>query len=506
MKIAGLVTRKAIRHRWWMLPLMLLIALWLPAADQGGYRTDTHYYAAIALQAWKAALSYASVTPLLDLRAGDRVYMNKPPLAFILHGEIITWLGLSMWTVRLGSLLAAMLTCVATSILLRRLAGWRVAMMSGLVLATTVEFFRYTRAISLDLWQCAFVMISLAMLVMGIPRDDKNENRLRRGWMVAAGVPLGLALLCKPFMALLAPLLFIAWLALRRKHSAILMTIAAMIVGVAVALPWHVWMWHIHGDEFLRVYVQNQSIDRAVGNAGDMPGVQEPWWFYFNVIATTYAPWLLSAICGGSWLLRRRRPSGGSFALMQLAVVWSVAWLIVLTVFDGKSSRYTVIIWPLLSAMSGLWIVHQSQGAAGMMRTVGRYVMLWLGPAAVFTGVLLTTVPLNIHKPRDFAWDQLLKEVDAHPDRELVCTQRAHHIAANLVMLGRTWPPMMEESPGMLLTGMDASSPEFPSAAGPGTYVLDHAQEYDPQRLPGDLIMKSEMFVLVLQMKSANPK
>jgi 4-amino-4-deoxy-L-arabinose transferase-like glycosyltransferase len=475
--------RLFLRLRPYALPALILIALWLPDFNRGWYRTDTHYYAAIAKQAADSAFEQRSIVPLLELHAGDQLYLNKPPLVFIIEGLTIKLFGLDIWTVRLPALVAAILLCITTVAITRRLAGARVALTTGLVVATTVEIFRYTRAFSLDLWLVFFLLWGIWFVVReirplelratstGVEKDKPrsphgsafthanptgtSRNPLRRShWQAAlAGIPFGLALLCKPWAALAVVLFLAIWLAClgRSKRALILPTLASGLLAIVIALPWHLWIASRH-PEFWNVFFRKQSLDRVTGALGP-EWSHEPWWYYLGVIAEGYWPWLATLVLALSWLvLARLKPntfgahlrSADRRLLAPFALVWSALWVILLSISAGKSSRYLMPVWPMLAMLSGLWLARLPS-APGPRRS--RLFMLWAGPLALIVGLIaMALIPPNkVHAPRDPVWERVLAELDAHPDLPVYTTPAAHPISANLVMLGRRWPRTIKD-------------------------------------------------------------
>lgn len=458
MRLPARLLQLFLRLRPYALPALILIALWLPDCNRGWFRTDTHYYAAIARQAAGAALASGSIAPLFDLHAGDQPYLNKPPLVFIIHGLAIKLLGLDIWTVRLPALIAAVLLCWATVAIARSLAGPRVALTTGLVVATTVEIFRYTRAFSLDLWLVAFLLWGIWFVVRDLRRLQLTAvggpgPATPRPWRAAwAGVPFGLALLCKPWAALGVVVFLALWLACmgRRPRRLILPTLASGVVAIAVALPWHLWIATRH-PEFWSVFFRQQSLDRVTGALGS-DWSHEPWWYYLGVIAEGYWPWLATLVIACIWLmLVRLRPdrfgtllrANDRGLLAPLALVWCGLWILLLSLSAGKSSRYLMPVWPMLAMLSGLWLARLPS-SPGPRRS--RLLMVWIGPLALIAGLIAAVAlpPNTLHAPRDPAWDRVLAALDANPSVPVYTTPAAHPISANLVMLGRPWPKRID--------------------------------------------------------------
>lgn len=424
-----------LRTRLTWVPALLLIALWIPGVHQGWYRTDTHYYAAVALDAFERAraapTTAESLRALLFLQAAGEPYLNKPPLPFWIHGTAIDLFGLSLWSVRLPALLAAIGCAWAAAAALAALSSRRFALVSIVVLATTVEFFRYTRAISLDLWMTLFMLIALALIARAImPR----RTPARPGLILLSGVPLGLALLCKPIVALLCPAIIAVWF-LRTGRARLLPHLAAsVLIALAVAAPWHIAAALEYPGLFLRTYFIQQSLDRATNIA------QEPWWFYARIFAQTYWPWIVTAALGALALSRGTLTlhlPPRTRELVLLTALWSGAWLMLLSLFGGKAPRYLLPVFPLLSVLSAAWLLR---APSPFGRRIGRIFFTWIAPAGLAAALLLTALNARVHAPRDPCWDLLLTELDQRPGVALAATPREHSIAANLVMLGRPWP------------------------------------------------------------------
>jgi len=407
-----------------LLPLAILLACWLPGAAQGWFRTDSHYYAAIGLSAWRTG-------SLWNLHVGESLYLNKPPLVFWIHGLFMHLLGPSLLAGRLPSLLFAGVTVWATVRTARLLAGPGLAIWSGIVLASTLEFFRYTKAISLDMTQCA--MLSLATLaVVWAVKSDRGSRVL---W---AGVPIGLGLLCKPLMALLGPALLAVWLVSQGRSRWLGWMAGAGAVALAVAAPWHAGMWLEHGETFVRVYFVQQSLERA-GEVSD-----RGWWYYLHLLVENYWPWLGAlgltaalALRGRLWSGRADAPANpGRRGLAVLAVVIALGWLVALSAFGGKAGRYALPVYPGLAMLCAVGLTALPRG--GLTRPLGR-ALPWLAPAVLAGGIIAAALPVQYHEARDPAWDRVVEAVNRAPQAELLSSLGARPIAANTYLLLGQW-------------------------------------------------------------------
>ncbi|MDX2148824.1 MAG: glycosyltransferase family 39 protein [Planctomycetota bacterium] len=476
------------------LPAILLLALWLPGCNQGWLRTDSHVYASIGLQAWRAG-------DLWNLRVGEALYFNKPPLVFWVHGLFLHVFGFSVWASRLPSLLAAIGAAVATVHLARRITNLRIGACAGMVLALSVEFFRYTRAISLDLWLVLFLMIGLAMIAEGwrSARDaervgatcDESQRRARR-WIVASGVAFGLALLTKPFMGISGPLVAAAWLAwegvIARSERGVRArplwpwALASAGVALLVASPWHIGQALTHPDLFWNVYLFEQSLDRAVKTQDP-----QPWWYYGRMLGENYHPWLLlTVLCLIAWGQGKLGRSGtstpgtstpgvpGDRSLLRLSLLWSVLWLVALTFFAGKSGRYAVVVYPLLAMPSAIWLVHL---APVWLRRGGITTSLRLAGVLLLVAIVLAAVGLRVHRGVDDHIRELAAAFDGEQVSELesstgvptstplYATFAANREAHNLYLLRGVMPRLARLPAGWNREG---------TASDAGTSALEH--------------------------------
>lgn len=411
----------ALRYLPYIAPCAVLLATWLPGCNQGWFRTDSHYYTAVSLQALQGGFD-----TLWKLHAGELPYLNKPPLAFWIHAAFLKLIGVSLVAVRFPALLAALGTVCATVYAVRQLSGWRVALLAGFILSVSVEFFRYTRAYSLDLWMVLFMMLAVAMVCRAVRTG-------RPGLIVAAGLPIGLALMTKPFVGLIAPLLWSVWFASSGRARWLVHCAGAIAIALVVAAPWHVSMAIEYPGVFIDNYLMKQSVDRAVGPSG------EPWWFYFRVLGETYWPWTATTVLSLVALARagiqfRRQDA----RLIVLAGLWCVVWLVALSLFGGKAGRYLAPVLPMLAVPSAVWLVRRPQTRKS--RRIGA-AFFRLGPmGAVAVSAVLLVAGLKVHEKRNPAWDDAAEILARNPGVPVYCTGRAHSMSASLVLLGRPWP------------------------------------------------------------------
>ncbi len=410
-------------------PLAVMLGLWLPGCNDGWFHTDSHYYAAVGMEAWRTH-------EFVELRLGDAPYHNKPPLALLIHGWFLSTFGVKMWVARLPSLIAAMGGTLGVVKLVSMLGGRRLALLSGLVLVTTLEYTRYTRAISLDLWLgCAMVWGLVA--VAWAWRDG-------RPWRVVwAGLAVGLGLLIKPIVALFVLVAGGVWLFVtgRRAGAWWGALLVALAVALAVAAPWFVAMVMRFPGSFADTFFVKQSLERLGWETN------REWWYYLSIAVQSYWPWIAAAVAAGVLSARGRMKGDRARDLLVLAWVWSLAWLVMISLAGDKHGRYAVPSYLLLCVPVAWWVAAALPRAA---RAVRRAMLTWVGPAVAACGLVVSAgamvAGVQLQKPRSEVWDTLMGELSAHPPAGVRTTAAANKAASHVVLLGREWPRLVTEA------------------------------------------------------------
>ncbi len=377
----------------YLVPIVVLLALTLPHLEQGEFRRDTVRYAAVGLHMWQGGdLLVPHLNP-------DRPYFNKPPMAFWIHGAFLKMFGANLIAARVPSILAAIGVLAFSMLAARGLTTAREAIVSGIVLATTYEFFRRTREISLDLWQLFFVMIAVWFAAKAI-REDKSRA------LIVAGMPLGCALLCKPLVALAVIPMFAVWSIVARRTKLIPALGLTLIIAVAVAAPWHLAMWHEFGSRFTAQYFVQEIVQRA--KRTDQPTNAL---FYLVQNIQTYWPWLIALIYGVYLRVTRTQARSSRRDLVLLGGIWVVITLTALSAFADRKPNYALPIYPMLSWIAAFGLCRIRWAA---LRRWYEHGLPWLAPAAVALSIVAAFAPIRFQEPPEQNWVRLLQWMTAN--------------------------------------------------------------------------------------------
>ena len=367
------------------LPILLLIVATVPHLEQGDFRRDTVRYAAIG------EYMYDGGSWLVPHLNPERPFFNKPPMALWIHGLFLRIFGMQLPVARLPSILAALGILVFSMLAIRQLGTRQEAFVSGIVLASTYEFFRRSREISLDLWQLFFIMIAVWLIARAIRREARMD-------VVLCGLPLGLALLCKPLVGLLCLPIFALWLVLsKRGKLAGWLAFGALPLSLVVAAPWHLYMYATFGQRFIGQYFVSEVIDRA-----QRSDQHSPIYYYLAENVWTYWPWMIG-LALAVYFFRKENAARSQFVV--LAAVWVMFWFIALSLFPDRKPNYALPLYPMLS-----WLAAWGLGQFLFLRTsfdLSSWCernFLWLTGGLVLVLAALSVAPIQFQRPPEKNW------------------------------------------------------------------------------------------------------
>ncbi|MBI3328270.1 MAG: glycosyltransferase family 39 protein [Nitrospinae bacterium] len=291
---------------------------------------------------------------------GGRVYPDKPPLLFW-SIALLSALGsgVSEWTARLPSALAAIGVCLITWRMGARLLSPRAGLLGALVLATSGGFFWSGRQVLPDmlltLWVTGGCWALWEWLAM-------NQRRAA----IVAGLCLGLATLTKgPVGVVLPTLITLAYLAVRREWRIARLRDVMLCGGVCltVTLAWYLPAIGRGGFTYVHATLIHQNVERYVKAWEHVA----PWYFYLGAFPAEFLPWTLflpQALLVLASKEEQEHHRGWWFA---------GCWLLIIFVFfstsTGKRDVYMLPAFPAAALLvGGIWSRWWDQVPSRMSR------------------------------------------------------------------------------------------------------------------------------------------
>jgi 4-amino-4-deoxy-L-arabinose transferase-like glycosyltransferase len=306
-----------------------------------------------SLSDWDEAIYAQAAKEMLQARAWGSLtwdgypFFHKPPLYFWLTALTYHVIGIHEFAARLWAALFGFGVLVLTFVFGVRLRSWAVGVGAVLLLLSVDQayysqwwnFLSLSRVGLMDTSLTFWIMIALLL----VWQSD------RRPWLLAlTGIPVGLAVLTKAWPGLFAILIALAYwhLARRGQTSHFGYWIMAGVLAAAVALPWHLWQYSLHGHFFLREYVGFNLVERVLQAIETHHGGP---FFYLYVIRRGFSIWgyvlPLAYLCG-VWRAWRKGDQG-----TVLLLCWVAMPLMLFSIAQTKLGWYINMVYPPLALL-----------------------------------------------------------------------------------------------------------------------------------------------------------
>jgi 4-amino-4-deoxy-L-arabinose transferase-like glycosyltransferase len=313
-------------------------------------------------------------TPVFN---GENFY-DKPILHFWLVIGSYLLLGVNEFAARLPSAMLGMLGALLVYLWARTLYGSLAALLSALVLATSVEYVILSQNIIHDLALSLFISIALFLF-----HRASRENGFTRFTFICFYASLGCAVLTKGPIGLLLPGLIIFLYLLKTKQWHLILNrylAAGTAVFLIIALPWYIIMALRH-DDYLQAFLIKGNISRFFSSRATH---SEPFYFYIPMLAAGFFPWSVFIPSALYLHYKNYRESLSNDTLFLLLA--TVAPFVFFSLSRSKLPTYILPMFPALSMLIGrFW-------EAGLRPEAGRSWALHLKNCATFFFVFILGV------------------------------------------------------------------------------------------------------------------
>ncbi len=339
--------------------LTVLLALLLALSFQGArglWGPDEGRYSNIALQMVESG---DWVTPR---RHPEHTHFAKPPLTYWAIAASVRAFGASESALRLPNALSLVATVLLLIALGRRLVP-ATPWLPGLIFATSLVPFAAANLINTDYLLTAFETLAVYGFVRLWQAPDRQEARRGRLWL---WLGLGLAFMTKGPPGLLPLLPMLVFLRTLPAPRPALIDVRAMLVFLAIALPWYVAVI-IANPGLLGYFLGYEVVGRVFTDVHDR---NAHWYGAIQV----YLPVLLLGMLPWSWVLaaplrslwRQRRTLRDWWRRRAIEDRWLLIWFTLpLLVFAFARSRLPLYLLPLMAPLA-LLLARRWQGRGAL--------------------------------------------------------------------------------------------------------------------------------------------
>jgi 4-amino-4-deoxy-L-arabinose transferase-like glycosyltransferase len=346
------------------------------------------------------------VTPRLDGVA----YLEKPPLKYWMIAVSFMIFGAHDWAARIPIALSAVLLCWLTARFGKWAFGQRGGQYAGIVLATSVGLFLFTRVLISDV----VLTLAITSAFWGLLRALGPDEEHRTFWALLMWASMGIGLLVKGLIAAVFPIgaglvfLSITGRLFQRGTWKLLRPALGIATLLAIAAPWHVlailrnpphFDFSLHAEKgayhgFFWFYFINEHLLRFLNlrYPRDYDTVPRLYFWLYHLL--WLFPW--SVYAPAAFRLSYRG-SGRAAQTRLLALCWT-GFILAFFSFSTTQEYYSMPCYPALALILGSAISSGDRA----LRLGTRAIALIATAAALAAAAILWTVR-GLPTPKDIA-------------------------------------------------------------------------------------------------------
>ena len=310
-------------------------------------------------------------TWLFPLKMGNEI-PSKPPL-FHWFGAFasLVWGRVTEATVRFPSALFAILGVLLLYALGRRLFDPKIALVGGVILATSVAYQGHAVAARVDMTLAFFVTLTLVTFY------SLYQGLVPGGlWTYAFYVLLGISTLAKGPVGLVLPGMVICLFLGLRKRWDFLSRICfhkGAVIALMIGISWYGVALVRGGEDFFDRQVMHENLTRffVYGEGGS--GHQKPFYYYFPYLMLGGLPWSLFLPFAMVDWFKSRAFTRDHYLFLAL---WAGVIFLFFSLSAGKRPAYLLPLYPPLSLLVAAWLGEAWEGAR--IRAIGFKFIAWL--------------------------------------------------------------------------------------------------------------------------------
>jgi 4-amino-4-deoxy-L-arabinose transferase-like glycosyltransferase len=319
----------------------------------------------------------------------QKPFLEEPPLYYQSLALVFKVFGkASDKVVRIPSALFASAGVIAAFFIANLLFGPRVALFSGIILATAGEYFRVALWVIVDGALTFFVISAMGLFIAGYLSESNRKKFICYVLLYLSCIP---AFFTKGFIGIVIPGLSILVFLIAEGNLKEILKMRlwlGILIFIIMVLPWFIALWHQGGTEYLNVFLLHNHFQRflpismAGSISGSVSGHHQPFYYYVTGFPTSFLPWSVLLI---PVLYHALSEKGRLFAKC-----WFFAGIIFLSIASTKRALYLLPIFAPIAMLTALYIDY-TLGSQPLSRI--EKVFIWMfGILLLIMGLSLTPI------------------------------------------------------------------------------------------------------------------
>lgn len=339
------------------------------------------------------------VLPSLNYEVSGHT-LTKPPLyhwMLIATGAPFDW---QNWAVRMTSVLAALGSIWVVFLFGRQMFSYRAAVLSALVLSTSIVFLGNSSAARMDVFFSFLILSSVYCFWMAL--NIKHES----WWIYGFYATSAMGVLTKGPVGVLFPLVVAIILLMNsseRNSWRRYVPIKGVLLFFVLALPWYIMLVITAPPGLANNFIFGQLAHWWAGSSNVAASGGKPFTYYLPHIIVGLFPWSLFLPAAVVIGIRSARKEGN--AGIKSMLIWFVGGFILFSLGGKKAARYLLPIMPPFALIMGFYLdkvgqtISKRHGLA--LNIASMFVMLFV--------VAITALITAIYIDADWVINDLFK-------------------------------------------------------------------------------------------------
>lgn len=322
-------------QQYWILPIVLLLIGVYVAGMFPEVSIDAGKYAGVTRHMFEGG-------DWIHLKVYGQPYMQKPLLFFWLSTLSFKVFGMSMWALKLPTLLFSFWGIFCLYRFGKEFYGKTIGFWSALVYATSEMMFLYNNDLHIDALLTSNIIFATWQLALFI----KNGTPVN---LALGFVGCGLAMISKGPIGLAVPIIgVVSHIIAKRKWSLIWSTwwLLGILILAIILAPTLIGVFHDFGWQGIQFFFWTNNAGRI---SGQYAGGNSDLLYYLHTLIYIFLPWSFFAFLAMVWQAQyiwvskhRQRPEYLSFGIV-------IFYTLILSVAQQKAPHYSFPVIPFLS-------------------------------------------------------------------------------------------------------------------------------------------------------------
>ncbi|MBC8490150.1 MAG: glycosyltransferase family 39 protein [Bacteroidetes bacterium] len=191
--------------------------------------------------------------------AVGKFYSGSHPPLLIWIGYFTTLIfGVNSVTLKMIPFISSLLCVVFIILIGKRIQDIKTGVFASLIFSSNIIFNVFSKRFQFDIPYTLLILIAFYLFILYNEKQKSIYN-------IIGGVVFGLCLMIKILVGFYIPIiLFLSFLFLRKKINYKFKDLLVFtLIGIVIALPWHIYMFVNHGNDFMQYFLYYHIFERA---------------------------------------------------------------------------------------------------------------------------------------------------------------------------------------------------------------------------------------------------